>query len=318
MISIRLRHQSDCAEGSGRHFYRVAGVNLSADMPIGYLRAFQSVPGGSHRSTAEEEFPESFEEVDTVFSGTGWIGQAWRHVLCTRSPQGYHVNISDIGRFFVQTSGKCITLVYQAPGCPSVLVEEALLGPPLILALARHGVWSVHASAIAASDHALLFTGPSGYGKSTLAEFLAKSLPNSFDRIADDLVPVCIESGVLYAHTRYPQLKIGPDYQAGTLQPERLPVATVYDLCKLEDDELRLEWISEQASAISFARHTVSSRLFDVELLENHLDFCTTAARSVRTSRLCYPRRFAALEAVGELISSNVLTLLGGHDPADN
>ena len=54
-------------------------------------------------------------------------------------------------------------------GAAPVIIEEALLGPALNLALAWRGVWCLHAGAVLHDGQVIVFLGVSGSGKSTLA-----------------------------------------------------------------------------------------------------------------------------------------------------
>lgn len=313
MISLVLRQTTELLEEAGSYHYRVAGISISSDTPVEYLRSFKSLPE-VRRQTPSVTVPKSDGKRITVYMGTGWISQAWRDVHCEIGRQGYYVTISGIGCFFVLSSGRQIELVQKESGCAPDLVEEALLGPPLILALAKHSIWCIHASAVVAANHALLFTGRSGAGKSTIAGYLDNDQRNAFLRFADDLVPISLKNGAIVAHTRYPQLKLGVNSQPHIRKPEHLPIAAIHDLCNLEHDEVRIERVSGQAAAMMLAQHTISSRLFDAKLLESHLDFCAVAAQSLRVSRLCYPRNFAAMNTLGHFISVDLSMLQVEHN----
>jgi hypothetical protein len=62
----------------------------------------------------------------------------------------------------------------------------------------RQGYFALHASAIIYQDEALLFSAPSGVGKSTHAELWQMHLPK-IEYLNDDKPLLSIEDGILYA-----------------------------------------------------------------------------------------------------------------------
>jgi|GEM_PF-2357748 len=94
-----------------------------------------------------------------------------------------------------------------------------LFGPVLILALARLGVYCLHASAFRDGNTATVFVGHSGAGKSSLARAVSNRL--GAQRLCDDITPIALRAGQLYVLPRFPQLKLSaPDQNL----PEAVPL----------------------------------------------------------------------------------------------
>ncbi|HOX04615.1 MAG TPA: hypothetical protein P5555_20550 [Candidatus Paceibacterota bacterium] len=76
---------------------------------------------------------------------------------------------------------------YPVPGTPLPTIEHLYLNQVLPLALSRQGKLVFHASAIESQAGALVFMGPSGRGKSTLAASFAQK---GFRILADDALQI--------------------------------------------------------------------------------------------------------------------------------
>jgi hypothetical protein len=100
-----------------------------------------------------------------------------------RDADGAHVlDISDTGRFRIEDARIEHARPHDAD--PRAVALD-LVGHVLPLALERTGAWVLHASAVALPHGALLFVGPRGAGKSTLAAACALA---GASLVADDAV----------------------------------------------------------------------------------------------------------------------------------
>ena len=190
-----------------------------------------------------------------------------------------------------------------------MLFEEVVLGPGMILALAWHGVFSLHASAFAGRGAGGALVGESGRGKSTLARYLEEQGGPDWQRLADDILPLELGSERPHALPHFPQLKLAPEEQMRLESPERVPLAAVYVLDTTEGDAaepVRIKSLPPHAAAAALVRHTVAGRLFPPAVLERHLTFCTTVAGQVPVRVLNYPRRFNILAAVREALADDL------------
>jgi len=108
-----------------------------------------------------------------------------------------------------------------------VVLEEVVLGPGIMIALALRGTFTLHASACAVGDRVVLFVGDSGAGKSTLAAHLGRA-EDGFTRLVDDVLPIELGTGrAPIARIDYPQLKLPPDEQPWLLEQQEWPIHAI-------------------------------------------------------------------------------------------
>jgi hypothetical protein len=235
----------------------------------------------------------------------GWVAEHFSTVSVWQDEQGILTEVPTIGRFWTAADGSTISMVTIFPGSSPALRAEALLGPPLVLALALNGTWCLHASAVEIGGQCYAFLGGSGAGKSTLAAFLGGQ--PGVRRVADDILPVGFDDRQAWALPRFPQLKLPIRQQPGAVLPERLPLAAVFLLD--EQPTLSIEPLRPGNSALLLAGQTVAARLFDRQLLARHLDFCIQAAPLMAARRLAYPRRLDGLPEVWKALQSELAAL---------
>jgi hypothetical protein len=191
-------------------------------------------------------------------------------------------------------------------GSGESLVAECLLGPGLILALAARGIYCLHASAVRTPRGAIAFLGESGQGKSTLARFLAETVPGCV-RLADDILPVRMGAVGIEALPRFPQLKLGRADQVSDAEPEGVPlrVACVLDPVSGEGGGgVTLEALDPLQASLALMRHTVAARLFDRAPAARHLEACGSAAGCGALRRLRYPFSSEALPGMAATLAS--------------
>lgn len=268
-----------------RPVYAVAGRAIVSDPPIPALEALRS---DRQPDFAVRRCPvELPRQAARVFDGMGRVGARECRVLCLAAQSRDVLQVSGAGAFAIPHQHDRIE-VDPEPGAGESAVEEALLGPALALALARRGVFVLHASAAVLEGRGVIgFLGETGAGKSTLAGLLAAE---GMSLAADDLLAVT-EGPVALPH--FPQLKLGPAAMAAIagLEP-RYPLLGLYEL---EPAPAGAEVGSEILPAVSAAalvlRHTIAGRLFASDLLAAQLDFAAAIARGVPVGRLKVPWR---------------------------
>ena len=90
--------------------------------------------------------------------------------MCAKSrAQGYRVDVPEISTFFISNDGFQIIEYSDSKATiesNDIELEQILLGPVLMLALALNQLFGLHASSVRLGDRAILFTGDSGFGKS--------------------------------------------------------------------------------------------------------------------------------------------------------
>lgn len=299
MIGIKLTSSHQRPE---RRVYRLAEQLVSVDTPLPEIEAFEiRDPRGTRPAPAVGPDPADGAR-QIVFRGPAELGRRWRHLECSWGSAGYEVDVEGVGRFGVARDGGWISLADAAQPEDSAGLAETVLGPMMIVALALRGVWCLHASAVELDGEAVAFVGESGAGKSTLARALPELSP-AFRCAADDVLPVTLEAGPPRVLPHFPQLKYGPDRQPGPGVPASLPLAAIYLLEPVAAAaEAAVEGLAGYAAALALVRHTVAARLFTADLLRRHVELCAGLASRVPVRRLLYPRRWATLPRIEELL----------------
>jgi hypothetical protein len=128
-------------------------------------------------------------------------------VLYQAAPGRLRLQVPNIATFLA-TDGTDV-VVAPEPGTPPDEVRLFLYGSVLGAILQQRRILTLHASAITDGDRAVLFAGPSGHGKSTLA---ATFLDRGWRLLTDDVVAIRTDPdrGALAA-AAYPEIKLWAD-----------------------------------------------------------------------------------------------------------
>lgn len=103
-------------------------------------------------------------------------------------------------------------------------VAAYLLGPVLGLMLRLRGVVCLHASGVVVEDHAVLFTGDAGAGKSTTAAAMSQ---RGHSLLADDIVAIVERDRQFLATPAYPYISLWPESTEMICGPDaKLPSLT--------------------------------------------------------------------------------------------
>jgi hypothetical protein len=129
--------------------------------------------------------------------------QVWRVLPESRIELGYYDGL----RFWVDQHGRNIWAKW--PDTLSIDdVAAYLIGPVFGLVLQLRGITCLHASAVAFGDHAVVFAGGDGAGKSTTAAAFAR---RGHAVISDDVVALVEREGAFYVVPAYPHLSLWQD-----------------------------------------------------------------------------------------------------------
>lgn len=271
--------------------YRPAGQELHFPGPFPELEGFASL--GSAPAPAAPAVPAP----GALTSRTqGWVAGELRDVEAWSASPGVQLKVSGVGDFHVTPQG-IQRLGGTADRPLTGLERETILGPALVLALAFHETWCLHASAALFDGQVTAFLGESGQGKSTLAAHLSEA---DWRLVADDILPVARDQAGVQAWPHFPQLKL--KVQPGASLAERLPLSRICVLAQADVPEISRLSSGEALQAL--LRHTAGTRLFDPPLLAKHMAFCAWAAARVPVFSLAYPRRWESLPKVKELLEN--------------
>jgi len=280
--------------------HRIAGCSILAPATLPSLAGFRrdavvdAALSGRVDSTPVDRAARRVE----VFLGGGP-----RLVGVHPGPQYQHLDLGDLGHLAIARDGSWVDGSALNARLPTALLEELLLGPGLVVALAARGIWCLHASAVVGSLGAIVFVGESGRGKSTLAARLER---HGFGRLADDVLPLQVADATAPVRAAFPQLKLPADRQPGAMAPERLALEAIYLIPTTpeESDARGVEIIplAPGDALTALLRHTVAARLFTADLLRAHLGACGALAERVAVRRLRLPLRWEALPEACRLI----------------
>jgi hypothetical protein len=285
-------------------FHRLAGQTIWIDHALPELRPFRSADQAIPLAQIPADLA-SLAKAAPALQADGWLADRFSAVSLWRDEYGTLMEIPEAGRFWTDSDGSIISYVSQFSGMEAGFLAEALLGPPLVLALALRDTWCLHASAVEYDHQVIAFLGESGTGKSTLAAYLSDQ--PGVRRVADDILPVALESRRLSALPHFPQLKLPIDQQPGPALPERLLLSVLYLL--EPQATISVEPLGPGNSALLLAGHTVAARIFDRQLLSRHFTFCSRAAADIPVRRLAYPHEQAGLPGVWDALQNDLAIL---------
>jgi hypothetical protein len=278
--------------------YGVAGLEVWCARPMDTLQAFAEETAGK----AADSLPTAFADEAVSLGMRGLLAGEQRLVEAAYRGGRCALSVQGIGTFELSPRRIMPPGEENRPLSPARV--EALLGPALLLVLAANGRYALHASAALVADAGLwLFLGDSGCGKSTLAAH-ARAHAGS-QPVADDILPVRLQGGLLQALPWYPQLKLGPAGQyAGGAMAEGLPVSAI---CSLElrgaADCVSLERLPSLEAVRLLTRQTVSARLYAPGMRTAHFRDIARVASSVPAYRLGVPRDLGRLAEVYAALS---------------
>jgi hypothetical protein len=234
----------------------------------------------------------------------------------------------DVARYMVQ-HGKQI-IISPAAGAQENQIRLFLLGTAVSLLLHQRGILPLHASGIRTPKGAVLFTGHSGYGKSTL---LATFLARGYAMLTDDLAAISLDEAKRpFVAPGYPHLKlwadsaeqlnqsteglnrIRPDFDkfsvpaSGNLDTEPLPLYAIYVLSPSNEANLRLEPLHDARKFNVLLDHTWQKlAMRRMNRHAEHFQQAVSIANQVLIRRVFRPEKPFQPYALADLIEADFL-----------
>jgi len=280
---------------------------------------------GIHSYLSLPELPAGNGKADVIFRPGNVDGENLQPLDETRSfaatATEARYSMEGVGKFLVRSGREVI--VDPKPGADERTVRLCLLGPVAGLFLHQRGWLTLHASAVAVEDSAIVFMGGQAWGKSTLA---AAFNARGYGMLSDDVTAIRLDSDRPVVLPAFPQIKLWPkSVEALGDVPESLPVVhpdlpkralrvtsgfaqaplslkRIYALAVGESVEI--ESLSPQAALVELICHSYAAR-FGKELIEatgpgTHFKQC---ARVAQNTSVCRFRRPASLSVLDEQVS---------------
>jgi hypothetical protein len=279
------------------HYYRVFGLTVSSEYELPEL---------------ETIVPLEHPDVRIVL---GKIPSELEGAIVCRphlqiAPQYLLLHIRVAGDFWVRNGNEII--LNPLPEAPPENVRLFLLGSAFGALLHQRGILPIHGSALVYRGQALVLTGVTGAGKSTLAAALVRK---GCWLLTDDVAAVMFDAdGTPWVQPAYPQQKLWQDSAAamelttgrlirvmadmekyavpasGSYQAALAVLTTVFQLVKPVGDEAAMLCLEpvRGADKLSLMLHNVYRPRFvkGLGLQGEHLQRCFKLAEKVKTARV--------------------------------
>lgn len=290
--------------------YTAFGLGISSEIELVELLESSAPPDVT---IAYGEVPEDLPEP----TGQGVFYQ----VL----PDRFLLKVPDAARYLV-TDGNSI-VIQREPYTSDAQVRLFLLGSAFGALLHQRGALPIHGSAIATPRGAVIFSGPSGRGKSTLAwEFHRRG----YRHLSDDVSTVNFIDGKPFVYPAYPQMSLWADvlekqgrtreglralhpelqkYALPTREafdPTPVPLFAVYVLQTTNQDEFELTPLKGLDKLQILAANTYRPRFITaMGKRVEHFKAATTAGQTLITRRITRPVHPFRLAELADLVEKD-------------
>jgi len=201
--------------------------------------------------------------------------------------------------YLLKTKNQSFQLDQNCIHCNLDCIDTALLfGPVLILNLAMNGVFCLHASAFKIKGKVFILMGDSGTGKSTVARFMSEQANST--RLADDILPLKISNDEITVLPNFPQLKLPVDKQ---YKGKKIVGEIVLLFAQKSNNETALSPVDTFYAIKNMIKHSVATKLFANNELQNHLSFCHQVSSRVKNYRLYYQHSANSLEQLYNVLN---------------
>ncbi|MCT7958519.1 hypothetical protein [Laspinema palackyanum] len=262
-----------------------------------------------------------YGDVPTALSNPRDEGVSWQ-----ANPGKLLLNVKDVARYLVCDG--CEIWIEPAAGSVETDVRAFLLGSAVGALLNQRKILVLHASAIQTARGAVLFTGYSGRGKSTL---LAAMLQRGYSMLADDKTAIVLdEEGYPLVIPGYPSTRLWAEavaklnYSFSDLPRVRpnldkyiqrvdcfcrqsVPLYAIYVLESHQGQDIQLEAVEDMHRFTSLYQHYYRKewlRGLNLHLL--HFQITTLVAKTTRITRIVRPQHLFLLDELANRVDEDI------------
>jgi hypothetical protein len=250
-----------------------------------------------------------------------------RGVVYQATADQFLLKMNDLARYLVQNGNEII--VEPAANSLESDMRVFLLGSAIGALLHQRGLLVIHAGAVHSDQGALLFTGPSGIGKSTL---LGELLRRGYKMMVDDVCAVTLDlAGLPVVLPGYPRTRLWSDaaykleQDIHTMErtrpsmekyerqaPEQFwdqpaPLHRIYLLNTTNLNELKLEPLPRIQTFSIVLHNTYRQQFLDgLEMRSPHFGLAAAVAKATGVTRVTRPLHTFQLAELADLIEQDL------------
>ncbi len=280
--------------------YKICGYKILTNKQLLELSAFSIEADKDVKQFTTIDVPPSGNK-EVLFKGTSWLAWQNREITCSRINGGYVIDVPKMASFFVDDRGSSINLIPNDQCLPKASdreLEYLLFGPPLMLVLALNRHFSLHASSVGFANKAILFTGDSGFGKSTIARCLQNGA--NLNRLSDDISVLSESEPDLVLNADFPQLKLEDHDQYFDGPPIQLGAVILID--RHQQNSINIVKLNTINAIQVLVNHSVATQLFDKLLVKQHLQFMANLVSTIPIYKLSYPNGLENMPAIEKIL----------------
>ena len=240
------------------------------------------------------------------------------------NPGRCRLTYESYGTFLVQGGTDVVFDPASTDVVETKIVRRLLENEILAVLLHQRERLVLHASAVAIDGSAVVFLGPRGIGKSTMAAAFHVS---GYPIIEDDMVSIRLEDGVPMVDQGVPEMRLTPDavealgiegaskesndggsgklYYQFTQSQEPKPLMRCY---VLDTGELvSIDGVPEEGEFFNLITHTYTQGLVsDTQQSGSHFELCSSITESTEFRLLSRPKEYEKLQSVIDAVVADL------------
>jgi len=306
------------AKDMPNYFYQIYQFTLKSDFPIPEMIEIE--PKMTDLFVKQGKVPDRLGNV--LKEGDDSDG----FIHCQLNDDEILLTIRGVGKFYIAGQKNIVVEGYSET--PWEEVRHYFLGCCLGALNVKNGFFALHGSAVQIGNSCIIFTGPSGVGKSTLA---ATFLAEGYDLLADDMCVIRLDdSGTPWVYPAEPRIRIWEDsslvlgYEPGELEKlsprwekfvmtpkiqfarDPMPLKAIYALHPIDSGELEIiDLKGFEKIRVLLVNTLVMPVMVMLNLESQHLFFCSKLLESVELKKINRPKSRFELKELLSLIESD-------------